>query len=117
MSNFEYLEKKYKNKLNRNVDFSDFLQKVLEEYFEENNLLDRLFDIRNEENRIISDKEIEFVDAEENIYNKLLFLCGREKKDELDKIILLIEENKQNSIDFYTREFYKLGIKDGKSLK
>lgn len=117
MEEYEYIKKKYCNKLEKNVDFESFLDKFLDEYFSKKSIIDELFDLRNEENRIISDKEVEIMSKDEKIYEKLLLLCGREKEYEIDEIISLIEENKQDLVELYSREFYMLGIKDAQALK
>lgn len=117
MLKYEDLEKKYGDKIKKSMDFSEFLQKLLEEHFNEETVIDRLFDMHNEENRLISERDVKIMEREEEFYNQLLALCGRENKDALEEILCLNEENKQDLVEFYSKEFYKLGIKDGKSLK
>lgn len=117
MPNYDKLEKKYRDKLEKDIDFEKFLDKLLEEYFKEDSIIEELFELRNEENRLISNKEIEIMDTDEKIYNKLLFLCGREQKKQLDDVVFLIEKNKQNLVELYSKEFYMLGFKDGQSIK
>ena len=117
MENYENIEKKYRCYMKKNMDFSIFLENVLENYFNEENIIVRLFDLRNEEDRLISETEIVIAEKDEEVYNELLVLCGRENKEKLDDIISKFEENKQNLIELYSKDFYKMGIKDGKSLK
>jgi len=117
MKSYEDLEHKYQNKLEKNIDFKVFLDKILDDYFKTEDVIEHLFEFRNQENRLISEKEIEIMGKDEKLYTKLLALCGREKKAQLDKVVFLIEANKQDLIELYSKEFYKLGIKDGKSLK
>ena len=57
------------------------------------------------------------MEKEEKIYQKFILLCGRKNKQQVDKLFAEIEKNYQDLIDIYTKEFYKLGIKDAKSLK
>lgn len=117
MEGYEYFKRKYSHKLDKNTNFEKFLEKTLDDYFKEKSIIDELFDLRNEESRLVSDKEVEIMSKDELIYEKLILLCGREKELEIDEIISLIEENKQDLVELYSKEFYKLGIKDARAFK
>lgn len=117
MEGYEYIKRKYSYKLDKDTNFEKFLEKTLDDYFKEKSIIDELFDLRNEESRLVSDKEVEIMSKDELIYEKLILLCGREKELEIDEIISLIEENKQDLVELYSKEFYKLGIKDARAFK
>lgn len=115
--NYLDIQKKYSKHLKKNESFEEFLQKILTEYFEEETVIDQLFNLKYEDNHLISEKEIEIMGKEEEIYEKFILLCGRDNKQQLDTLFAQLEENYQELLDIYTKEFYKLGIKDAKSFK
>ncbi len=111
------LEEKYRKHLKGKETFHDFLQKILKEYFEEETVIDQLFELKYEDNHIISNKELEIMDKEEKIYEKFILLCGKENRKQVEELLAQVEDNYQDLIDIYAKEFYKLGIKDAKSFK
>lgn len=115
--NYLDIQKKYSKHLKKNESFEEFLQKILAEYFEEETAIDQLFYLKYEDNHLISNKEIEIMEKEEEIYEKFILLCGRENREQVDELFAQIDENHQELLDIYIKEFYKLGIKDAKSFK
>lgn len=117
MTKYEELKEKYASQLQNHMTFETFLQERLEEYFHENTIIDHLYAWRSEQSHVISDKEVEIMDKEEKLYAKLIELCGPEKKEALDELLLSLEMNRQDMVDVYAKEFYKFGIKDATSFQ
>lgn len=113
---YKDIEKQYRQYLEENAPLPDFLQNIVNKYLKEESLIEQLFNMKYENANFFSDKELEFTEKEEKLFKEFILLCGEDKKEQAEELFTRLEENFQGLVDVYTKEFYKLGIKDAKEF-